>query len=82
MEWSYLCGQSHTSAGEETILRHGGHHAELALVDKCREVIDLLLEAGLLLVLLLVGVGGLGAGVGVGERRHCVDGVSIEWLQI
>jgi hypothetical protein len=48
----------------------GGQQAELALVDEALEVLDLLLERGLLEVLCGVRVGGLAAGVCVGEGRH------------
>ena len=67
---AYPGGDSHAPAGEKTILGLGGHHAELALVDKALEVLDLLLEGGLLEVLCGVRVGGLAAGVCVGEGRH------------
>ena len=63
-------GDSHASAGEETILGLGGHHAELAPVDEALEVLNLLLEGGVLKVLRGVRVGGLAASVCVGEGRH------------
>lgn len=63
-------GEGHASAGEKTILGLGGHHAEFALVDEGLEVLDLLLEGGVLDVLCGVRVGGLGAGLSVGEGRH------------
>ena len=67
---THPCGDSHASAGKDVILSLGGHHAELALVDERLQVLDLLLEGGLLEVLRGVRVGGLVAGVGVGEGRH------------
>ena len=67
---AYPGGDSHAPAGEKTILGLGGHHAELALVDEALEVLNLLLERGLLEVLCGVRVGGLAAGVCVGEGRH------------
>ena len=67
---THPCGDSHASAGKDVILSLGGHHAELALVDERLQVLDLLLEGGLLEVLCGVRVGGLVAGVGVGEGRH------------
>jgi len=67
---AHPCGDGHASAGKKIILSLGGHHAELALLDKRLQVLDLLLERGLLEVLCGVRVGGLAAGVGVGEGRH------------
>lgn len=75
--WAHPCGEGHASAGEKTVLSLGGHHAELALVDECLQVLDLLLERGLLDVLCGVRVGGLVAGVGVGEGRHS-EGLSVD----
>ena len=71
MDYSaYPGGDSHAPAGKKTLVSLGGQHAELALVDEALEVLDLLLEGGLLEVLCGVRVGGLVAGVGVGEGRH------------
>lgn len=67
---TYPGGDSHASAGEETFVGLGSQHAELALVDEALEVLDLLLERGLLEVLCGVRVGGLAAGVCVGEGSH------------
>jgi hypothetical protein len=67
---AHPCGDGHASASKKTILGLGGHHAELALVDESLQVLDLLLEGGVLEVLCGVRVGGLAAGVGVGEGRH------------
>jgi hypothetical protein len=44
-----------------------GQEAELGVVDELEEILDLLLEAGLVLVLRRVWIGGLGAGVRVAE---------------
>jgi len=67
---THPCGEGHASAGKKTVLSLGGHHAELALINESLEVLDLLLEGGVLDVLRGVRVGGLVAGVGVGEGRH------------
>ena len=74
---THPCGDSHASAGKKTVLSLSGHHAELALVDECLQVLDLLLEGGVLEVLCGVRVGGLAAGVGVGEGRHS-EGLSVD----
>jgi hypothetical protein len=74
---AHPCGDGHASAGKKTILGLGGHHAELALVDESLQVLDLLLEGGVLEVLCGVRVGGLAAGVGVGEGRHS-GGLSVD----
>jgi hypothetical protein len=44
-----------------------GQEAELGVVDELDEILDLLLEADLVLVLRHVWVGGLGAGIRVAE---------------
>lgn len=63
--WTHPGGEGHASAGEQTILGLGSHHAELALVDEGLEVLDLLLEGGVLDVLCGVRVGGLSASLSV-----------------
>ena len=68
--WAHPSGDSHAPACEKTFVSLGGQQAELALVDEALEVLDLLLERGLLEVLCGVRVGGLAAGVCVGEGRH------------
>lgn len=73
-ESSYLGGQCHASRNQQALAGNAcGHHAELLLLYKAHEVLDLVLELGVLEVLLGVGVGGLVARVGVGERH--VDGL-------
>lgn len=74
-------GDGHASAGEKTILGLGSHHAELALVDEALEVLNLLLEVGVLEVLRGVRVGGLAASVGVGEGRH-IEGLPVDCREI
>lgn len=72
MKTTNLAGKSHTPADDGVrVLDVGGHHAELAALDKLDQVGELLLERGLLLVLLDIWVGVLAASVGVAEtRRH------------
>lgn len=65
----YLCGQSHAPARQQTLLCHGGHHAELAAVHERCEVLHLLGQGWLFEVLADVGVGGLAARFCVGERH-------------
>jgi hypothetical protein len=69
----YLGGQRHASGCKEIAAgRLSRQHAELALLDEANEVVDLLLERGLIEVLLRIRVGRLAASVRVAEGRHDV----------
>jgi len=60
----YLRGQCHTPRDQRSTRSiSGGHHTELARGNELAEILDLLLDGGLVDVLGLVGVCGLGASV-------------------
>lgn len=77
---SYFCGKGHASADDQVLRRHTrGHHAELLLLDKRNEILDLCCKSRLILVLGHIGVGGLvGWSVCVAESgRHLAGLVEI-----
>ena len=69
----HLCGKSHATRDKKATAGYPcGHHAELLLLDKGDEVLDLLGQLWVLEVLCGVRVGGLVAGVCVAERHVVV----------
>ena len=70
MDGTYGGGDGHASRDEVSRSRaSSSHHAKLAFVNKLDQIVDLALEAKLLLIGGLVGVGGLVASSSVGERH-------------
>lgn len=66
----YLSSNGHAAGYELSSTVLSGHHTELGGIDKLVQVLNLLLDRGLILVLLGIGVGWLAASVCVGERHN------------
>jgi len=84
---SFSRSQCHASCGQFVCLGDmGGHQAELCLLSKGSEVLDLVLKGGIVHVVLLVGVCWLAAGLCVGVRHvGCwseLDWVGLVWFGV